>query len=127
MPPAGFQNYVHQLRQDIVQFEEQVVEDEVHVMDLKKQILRIVASYRLICTYCGSIIDQLKHAVALYAFISNHPVSFQNDIHQLRQNIMYLEKQALEEEVPNLHQQSLEHEAEEETSKDEVCNMEVRF
>ena len=115
--------------------EEQALEDEVHVMelvDLKKQLLRteVSASYCWICMHCGFIINDMKYAVALCSFISKHTFFFQNDIQQLRKNMMRLEKQALEEEVHNLQHQSSDHEVcdldasqEEETSKDEVCDV----
>ena len=98
--------------------EDQALEDEMHVVeliDLKKQLLRtkVYENKSWICAFGGSIISNVSYAVTLCAFVSkDSPFFFQNDLHQLRQNITYLEKQVLEEEV---------HNPQEQTSEQEVC------
>ena len=58
-----------------------------------------------------SITDHIGHAVTLRVLFLHQHFFFQNDIHQLRQDVMHLDKQALEEEVQD----------QEQPSEDEVC------
>ena len=100
---------MRQLRQDMVHLEEQALHEEHHVLeliDIKKKLLRTEVSGTLLFNLhaFGSIIDHNGHSC-------NHivcsdfapPLFIQNDIHQLRQNVMHLDKQALEGEVQEQH------------------------
>lgn len=63
------------------------------------------------------LIAHVEYAVTSRTLFPHASVSSQNDVHQLRQDLIRMEQQASEHKLRDLHATQ-----EEETSKDDVCD-----